>query len=423
MLSGHGFVIIVIGIAVLARVGYGIWRARRKRAAAGVDAAQVAARPPQTGIALAAGADVRPGRAEVPGARASVPAARASVPGGPAGDSVITAGGLVKSYGALTAVDDVSFDVAAGSVVALLGPNGAGKTTTMEILEGFRAPSGGSARVLGQDPRRGNRAWRARIGLVLQSTALDGQLTVAETVTAFARPCADPWPVAELLELVGLTDDARTRVGALSGGQRRRVDLAVGVAGRPELLFLDEPTTGLDPSARRDTWAVLQGLAAGGTTILLTTHYLEEAHELADRVIVLAGGRIVADATPAGLRAQAGGLTVRYRLPAGTTADGLPAELAGYLDAGGRVVVARSGEAPAVLQALLSWTREQQLDLDGLEVGTPSLEDAYLALTATTVSGTAGTGSGTAGTPGTPGTAGITSGTARTISGQEGTAS
>jgi ABC-2 type transport system ATP-binding protein len=396
MLSGHGYVIIIIAVAVLARLGYGIWRARRKRAAA----AEVAARPAQTASTPAAQADV-------PAVRASVPAARARVPAGPAGELAISAGGLVKSYGALTALGGVSFDVAAGSVVALLGPNGAGKTTTMEILEGFRAPSGGSARVLGQDPRRGNRAWRARIGLVLQSTALDAQLTVAETVTAFARPCSDPWPVDELLELVGLTGDARTRVGALSGGQRRRVDLAVGVAGRPELLFLDEPTTGLDPSARRDTWAVLQGLAAGGTTILLTTHYLEEAHELADRVIILAGGRIVADATPAELRAQAGGLTVRYPLPAGTSADSLPAELAGYLDAGSRVVVARSDEAPAVLQALLSWTRERQLDLDGLEVGTPRLEDAYLALTAGTAPGTAGTTSGTTGT--TPGHEGITS--------------
>jgi ABC-2 type transport system ATP-binding protein len=389
---GHGYVIIIIGIAVLARVGYGIWRSRRRKRAAvpgdaGAHPAEAAPKATPTASTPASRLDIRPAWASTPGTRADIMAARASVPAGPLKNPAITAGGLVKSYGGLTVLDDVSFVVAPGSVVALLGPNGAGKTTTMEILEGFRAPSGGRARVLGQDPRRGNRAWRARIGLVLQSTALDAQLTVAETVAAFARPCPDPWPVAELLEMVGLTDDARTRVGALSGGQRRRVDLAVGVAGRPELLFLDEPTTGLDPSARRDTWAVLQGLAAGGTTILLTTHYLEEAHELADRVIVLAGGRIVADSTPAELRAQAGGLTVRYLLPTATSADDLPAELAGYLEEGDRVLVAHSGEAPAVLQALLSWTRERQLDLSGLEVGTPSLEDAYLALTAGTTSG------------------------------------
>jgi ABC-2 type transport system ATP-binding protein len=386
MFSSHDYVLILVLVGVVARIGYGVWRARqRKRAAAPVDA------PPPAKTAPADPASPPADPASPPAVPASVPAARVSGSAVPAGDAAVTAGNLVKSYGGLTAVDGVSFDVAPGTVVALLGPNGAGKTTIMEILEGFRAPSRGSARVLGQDPRRGNRAWRARIGLVLQSTALDAQLTVAETVTTFARLCADPWPVADLLEMVGLTGDAGTRVGALSGGQRRRVDLAVGVVGRPELLFLDEPTTGLDPAARRDTWAVLQGLAAGGTTILLTTHYLEEAHELADRVIVLAGGHIVADATPAELRAQAGGLTVRYPLPAGTTADGLPAALAGYLDESQRALVVRSGDVPAVLQALLSWARERQLDLDGLEVGTPSLEDAYLALTAGTSTGTAGT--------------------------------
>jgi ABC-2 type transport system ATP-binding protein len=389
MLSGHGYVVVLVVVAGVARIGYAVWRARRRRRPGGTDGADGKGDggPSQRGGDHGAGAE-QPGRAawwagpDAPaGSAATAGPAAPAASAGPAAP-VVEAADLVKSYGALTAVGCVSFDVAAGSVVALLGPNGAGKTTIMEILEGFLAPTRGTAVVLGQDPRRGNGAWRARIGLVLQSTALDAQLTVSETVTMFARLCAEPWPVGELLELVGLSGDAGTRVGALSGGQRRRVDLAVGLAGRPQLLFLDEPTTGLDPAARRDTWSVLQSLAAAGTTVLLTTHYLEEAHELADRVIVLAGGRIVADATPAELRARAGGLTVRYRMPAGTTPDGLPAVLAGYLDRSRRVLVMRSGDVPAALQALLGWARERQLDLAGLEVGPPSLEDAYLALTA-----------------------------------------
>ena len=206
---------------------------------------------------------------------------------------------------------DVTFAIASGQVTALLGPNGAGKTTIIEMLAGFIAPTGGTVRVLGQDPRRAGRAWRSRIGLVLQSTSLDLQLTVAEAASLFAGIFPRPWPVAEVLEMLGLDGDAGIRIGALSGGQRRRADLALGVIGRPELLFLDEPTTGLDPEARRQMWEVIDNLIAAGTTVLLSTHYLDEAARLARRVIVLSDGRIVADAAPGWLRSDGGVSTAR----------------------------------------------------------------------------------------------------------------
>jgi ABC-2 type transport system ATP-binding protein len=205
-------------------------------------------------------------------------------------------------FGDRVALQGVSFAVERGEIVALLGPNGAGKTTTVEILEGFLAPSEGFVRVLGADPRRGD---RSRVGVVMQSTSLDAQLTVREAVTAFAAAYPSPRPVAEVLELVDLAEDARTRIGRLSGGRQRRVDLALGIVGRPEVLFLDEPTTGLDPAARRRTWDAVARLRADGATVLLTTHHMEEAERLADRLIVLAGGRVVADAAPAALMGAA----------------------------------------------------------------------------------------------------------------------
>jgi ABC-2 type transport system ATP-binding protein len=227
--------------------------------------------------------------------------------------SAVAAEHLTRRYGGLAALDDVSFEVAAGEVVALLGPNGAGKTTTMEILEGYQAPSGGTARVLGQDPAGAGRAWRARVGLVLQSTSLDPQLTVAEALGIFASLFPRPRPLAEVLELTDLAGEAGTRVGRLSGGQQRRVDVGIGIVGRPELLFLDEPTTGLDPAARRHAWTVIEGLTAAGTTVLLTTHYLEEAQRLADRVLVLTRGRLVADARPEQLRRRGAPTVIRVR--------------------------------------------------------------------------------------------------------------
>ena len=234
--------------------------------------------------------------------------------------SAIVVKDLVKRYGGFTAVQDLSFEVAAGQVTAMLGPNGAGKTTTIEILEGFQAPTAGTVRVLDANPRTAGRAWRARIGLVLQTTSLDSQLTVAEALTVFGSLYADARRVG----------DAWTRIGALSGGQRRRVDLGIAIIGQPDMLFLDEPTTGLDPEARRRLWSVIENLTAGGTTVLLTTHYLDEAQHLASRVIVLADGRVAADASPDQLRAMGGVPVIRYRLPA--DAPQLPAALAGYLD-------------------------------------------------------------------------------------------
>ena len=219
--------------------------------------------------------------------------------------SAIAVRQLTKRFGNFTAVEDVSFEVPEGQLLAVLGPNGAGKTTTLEMLEGFIAPTSGTVRVLGSDPHRGSRAWRARIGLVLQSTSLDGELTVRDTLRLFARLYPTPRRVGETLELVDLKSDAQTRVGALSGGQRRRVDIAIGIIGRPDVLFLDEPTTGLDPEARRRTWASIENLTSTGTTVMLTTHYIDEADHLAHRVIVLAGGRITADTTPRELRARA----------------------------------------------------------------------------------------------------------------------
>jgi ABC-2 type transport system ATP-binding protein len=298
--------------------------------------------------------------------------------------SAVTVEHLVKRYGAVTAVHDVGFDVPAGQVTALLGPNGAGKTTIIEILTGLLAPSSGTVRVLGADPRRGGRhgrAWRARIGLVLQSTGLDPQLTVSEALRLFARLYPRPLPVAGVLDAIGLTDDAATRIGALSGGQRRRVDLGVGVIGRPDLLFLDEPTTGLDPEARRRLWAMIRNLAAAGGTVLLTTHYMDEAERLADRLIVLAAGRIVADATPDGLRARGAAPAIRLPLPAGAPIADLPPELAAHADSRRGELLITSADVTADLESLVGWARRHRFDLRDLEVGRPGLEAAYLALT------------------------------------------
>jgi ABC-2 type transport system ATP-binding protein len=311
-------------------------------------------------------------------------------------DTALAAGNAVavenldKRYGRFTAVRDVSFGVPAGQVTALLGPNGAGKTTIIEILAGLQVPSAGRVEVLGRAPRPGGRApgreWRARIGVVLQSASVDPQLTVAEALRLFARLYPRPRAVAEVLGLTGLTGDAGTRIGALSGGQRRRADLGLGLIGRPELLFLDEPTTGLDPEGRRQLWDAIRNLTAGHCTVLLTTHHLPEAEELASRLIVLDRGRVVADATPAQLRTaqfRAGGPGPRIRLPLpdGTPVAGLPPRLASAVDPGRGELLISSTDVAADLPLLLSWARQHRIDVSALEVGPPSLEDAYLALT------------------------------------------
>jgi ABC-2 type transport system ATP-binding protein len=228
---------------------------------------------------------------------------------------------LHKSYGAVHAVRGISFDVAEGEVFALLGPNGAGKTTTVEILEGFRARDSGSVEVFGFDPGKGQRSYRERVGIVLQDTAVDPFLTVAETVDLLGQGYPSPLPVNEALALVGLTEQRDIRVRKLSGGQRRRLDVAVGLAGDPSLLFLDEPTTGFDPSARADAWTTIEGLAARGTTILLTTHYMEEAERLANRVAIIVDGRVAAEGAPAELRRSGRSQsTIAFRLAVGAPA-------------------------------------------------------------------------------------------------------
>jgi ABC-2 type transport system ATP-binding protein len=284
---------------------------------------------------------------------------------------------VTKRFGHFAAVDDVSFEVPEGQLLAVLGPNGAGKTTTLEILEGFLAPTSGTLRVLGADPRHGGRAWRARVGLVLQSTSLDPELTVRDTLSLYAPLYPHPYKVNEVLEMVDLAADAQTRVGALSGGQSRRVDLAIGIIGRPDILFLDEPTTGLDPEARRRTWAAVENLTSTGTTVVLTTHYIDEADHLADRIIVLADGRLITDTTPRQLRATGGPSTIRYPLADSAAAD-LPTALADHLDPAGRTIVIRSTDVTGTLRELVGWAESHGIDLAGLEIGPPSLEDAYL---------------------------------------------
>jgi ABC-2 type transport system ATP-binding protein len=284
---------------------------------------------------------------------------------------------LVKRYDARDALRDVSFQVESGEVVALLGPNGAGKTTTVEILEGYRARDGGVAEVLGLDPGCGGRELRERIGIVLQSTSTHPHLSALEAVTLFAGYYRRPRDPDELLGLVGLDDAADQRVRTLSGGQRRRLDLALALAGSPELLFLDEPTTGFDPEARRGAWETIRQLADAGTTVLLTTHYLDEAATLADRVIVLRNGRIVAEGAPGSLGAVTG-VEFRFRLPDDVPLPDLP-ELSLATTAEG--IVGTSDTPTEALHALTGWAIEQRVELEGLEVRRPSLEDVYLELT------------------------------------------
>ena len=291
----------------------------------------------------------------------------------------VSLSGLRHRYGGTVALEDASLDIPASASVAVIGPDGVGKSTLLGLISTAKRIQQGSVRVLGTDPRHGNRAWRARIGLVLQTTSLDAQLTVSEALSVYGSLYPGARSMGEVLEVIDLQTDARTRIGALSGGQRRRVDLGIAIIGQAEVLFLDEPTTGLDPEARRRLWTVVENLTAVGTTVLLTTHYLDEAQHLAKRVIVLDDGRVVADATPAELRAMGGVPVIRYRLPAG--APDLPAALATYLDPSGTELTLPSADVTADLGALVLWARGNHVDLTSLEVGSPSLEDAYLAIT------------------------------------------
>jgi ABC-2 type transport system ATP-binding protein len=288
---------------------------------------------------------------------------------------------LSKSYGDTPAVRGINFDVAAGEVFGLLGANGAGKTTTVEILEGYRKRTAGDVRVLGTDPSRPTRAWRERIGLVLQECELDHSLTVRETVTLFASFFPNPRSVSETIELAGLRAKPDVLVGTLSGGERRRVDVALGIVGDPDLLFLDEPTTGFDPSARRDAWTMIDGLRELGKTIVLTTHYMDEAQRLADRVAIMRGGELVATGTVDEIgRTLGAGVLVRFRLPVGVWAEIVRAEVEPDIEVTGDEVTIRTPDAQRVLYRLTSWAERERLRLDGLEVIRPRLDDMFLEL-------------------------------------------
>ncbi|GAB3118866.1 ABC transporter ATP-binding protein [Glaciibacter psychrotolerans] len=267
---------------------------------------------------------------------------------------------LRKSYGTFEAVGGISFDIQAGETFALLGPNGAGKSTTIEILEGYRDRTSGEASVLGIDPRHATRRWKERLGIVLQSTGESGNVTVLEQLTHFAGFYPRPRSVGEVMDAVGLADKAKTRIGKLSGGQRRRVDVALGIIGRPELLFLDEPTTGFDPEARHQFWDLIRSLKAEGTTILLTTHYLDEAAQLGDRAGVIAGGRLI----DIGAIDAIGGAAARVPFVRWRDASGVKRET-------------RTEQPAAVVAALVA---ELGGEPNELEIIRPSLEDVYLDL-------------------------------------------
>jgi len=270
--------------------------------------------------------------------------------------------GLRKSYGQLEALGGVSFEIRTGEVFGLLGPNGAGKTTTVEILEGYRDRSAGEVEVLGEDPQRAGKRWRERLGVVLQSSSLYPNLTARESLAVFAGYYSEPRDVDEVIGIVGLQEKRDARVRTLSGGQKRRLDLGLALVGDPDLIFLDEPTTGFDPGARRAAWETIRGLRALGKTILLTTHYLDEAEQLADRVAVLRDGAIVREGTPSELTGDSGETEIRWR-----TGDGEHVE--------------RTREPTQRLHELTRQALARGEELVGLEVRRPSLEDVYLELT------------------------------------------
>jgi len=293
---------------------------------------------------------------------------------------VITVEALRKSYGAKAAVDGVDLHVERGEVVALLGPNGAGKTTTVEVLEGFRDRSSGEVRVLGEDPQRATRSWRARIGVVLQDLGSFEELTVREVVRHWSHFYADPLDPDDVIERVALADKAGALGKTLSGGQRRRLDIAIGIVGRPDLLFLDEPTTGLDPEARRAVWDLIGGLTELGTTVLLTSHLLDEVEALADRISVIVDGRVVAEGTPRSLGGRSGAQAlVAFELP--SLDRQVPAEVAGWpVELDGTSARIATDRPTAVVAGLAQWAGE--VELPGLTVTRPSLEDVYLRLVA-----------------------------------------
>jgi ABC-2 type transport system ATP-binding protein len=291
--------------------------------------------------------------------------------------AAITVDGLRKSYGSTEAVKGISFEVAEGEVFALLGPNGAGKTTTVEILEGYRDRDGGSVSVLSMDPTRDGSRFRERIGIVLQECGIEELLTVEEVLKRQASYYPKPRPVAPLIDLAGLADKAGARVRTLSGGQRRRLDLALALVGDPDLLFLDEPTTGFDPAARRNAWDLVKRLCNLGRTVLLTTHYMDEAQYLADRVAVIASGRLIAEGAPASIGGRdTGAAVIRFSLPEGLAPSLLP--VSARLD--GRLAAIETADPTRTLHVLTGWALDRGVELHGLTVTRRSLEDVYLDL-------------------------------------------
>ena len=289
---------------------------------------------------------------------------------------------LRRSYGEVEAVRGVSFEIAHGEVFCLLGPNGAGKTTTVEILEGYRTRSGGEARVLGMDPERGEREMRERLGIVLQQCGVQNDLTVAELVEMYGRYHPRRRPVDEVIELVELEEKRGVRAKSLSGGQRRRLDLALALVGDPDLIFLDEPTTGFDPAARRQAWSTIRSLCDLGKTVLLTTHYMDEAQHLADRVAVLRAGEIIAMGRPEDL----GGrdlrpAEIRFALPSEWSVGDLPDIPEVERSISGDRVLILTREPVVAAQRITTWAVERDIELGHFSVSQPTLEDIYLELT------------------------------------------
>lgn len=304
-----------------------------------------------------------------------------------AGEAAIVVDNFTKSYGSLRVVDHLSLTVQHGEVFALLGPNGAGKTTTIETLEGYRKPDAGSVRVLGLDPIREAQTLKARIGVMLQQDGLYPGLTAREVLRLFADYYRQPQNIDALLERVGLDTASKTRCRRLSGGQKRRLALAVALVGNPSLVFLDEPTAGMDPQARLATWEIIRDLKRGGTTVLLTTHLMDEAERLADRVAIIDHGRLVALDTPGGLTGTQNATLVRFVAPAGLDTTQLAA-----LPSASKAEEIRPGsyllettDAPALVAELSAWLRDQKITLTELRVGHGSLEDLFLKLTGTDV--------------------------------------
>ena len=302
------------------------------------------------------------------------------------GQPVITVRSLVKRYNSHQAVAGIDLEVQHGEIFAFLGPNGAGKTTTVEILEGFRQRTAGEVSVLGQDPAAADGSWRDRVGVVLQESEPEPGLSVRECLAMYAGFYRAPRDIDETIALVGLTAKAGALGTRLSGGQRRRLDFALALIGDPELIFLDEPTTGFDPSARRAAWEVIAGLRQLGKTVFLTTHYMDEAEYLADRIAVLAAGRIVAEGTPRTLGGRDRmNTSISFTLPDGLVPRDLPAGLSPLAEPGPAGLTVVHTESPLVhLQMLGSWALGHGFDLPDLDVHRPTLEEVYLSLTSPT---------------------------------------